>query len=97
MATLYISEYAHSTSGDSDTEQQEPAITDQTVAIGGTSTQSAAFKSNTASVRLQSDAICSFAFGANPTATATNKRMVAGINENFRVTPGHKVAVITNT
>ncbi|MBP9714802.1 MAG: hypothetical protein KBD60_14140, partial [Sterolibacterium sp.] len=77
---------------------QEPSITEQTpVVIGGGSLQSAAFNGATRVVRLHTDAICSVAFGANPTATANTKRMAANSTEYFGVEPGHKVAVITNT
>ena len=100
MAVLYIAEYDRQCV---DYIQlavpapQEPSITDQTVAIGGASVQSAAFNAKTKFVRLHTDAICSVVFGANPTAVATVKRMAAGQTEFFGVRPGDKVAVITNT
>ena len=99
MAVLYITEFS------------QPAIfnqvvpvglepgTDQTVAISGTSAQSSALKNNTQLVRLETDAICSIAFGANPTATTGNRRMAANTSEYFGVplSSGYKIAVITNT
>jgi len=100
MATLYIKEYQYVAS----TRQQsyvqigqEPPVAEQTVAIGGASAQSAAFNANTQYVRLHTDAICSVAFGANPTATISNGRMAANQTEYFGVVPGQKLAVITNT
>lgn len=74
-----------------------PPLVEQTVAISGTSTQSSAFNTKTKSIRVHTDAICSISVGSSPTATATTMRMVAGQTEYFAVTPGHKIAVITNT
>lgn len=99
MATLYISEFvdAGRFAGNNVSVAKEPCLVEQTVAIGGTSTQSSAFNSNTQLVRLHTDAICSVKFGTNPTATATTKRLAANQTEYFAVAPGLKVAVITNT
>jgi len=72
-------------------------LTTQTVAIGGSSTQSSAFNAKTFMVAVHTDAICSIEFGANPTATANSKRMAANTTEYFEVAPGDKIAVITNT
>ncbi len=99
MATLYIAEFAMLPQGSGGQPQiaPRPALTTQTVAIGGSSTQSAAFSAQTTYIRVHSDAICSTAVGSNPTATATSERMSAESTEYFGVTPGHKIAVITNT
>ena len=100
MATLYISEHA-SIMKDGGNVQiiAEPPTAEQTVSIGGTSTQSSAFGTATRVVRLHTDAICSVLFGTNPTATAAKKRMAANQTEYFSIPPGqsYKVAVITNT
>jgi hypothetical protein len=97
MAVLYITEYADTTKAPGTVQVgAEPAITNQTVAIGGTSTQSAAFNSATRMVRIHTDAICSIRFGTNPTATATTGRLAANQTEYFGVVPKDKVAVITN-
>lgn len=98
MAVLYISEYPSFSSVSQTQIGQEPS-TDQTVAITAGSVQSTAFKGNTQMVRLSTDAICSVSFGANPTASATTKRLPAGATEYFQVPVGQafKVAVITNT
>lgn len=72
----------------------------QTVAIGASSAQTTnAISNNSRVVRLHSDAICSFAVGSNPTATATSPRLAANQTEYFWVpiNSGIKVAVITNT
>lgn len=98
MASLYITEFADIGAIKGPTPIADtPANTVQKVTIGGSSTQSSAFASNTRLVRLHTDAICSVLFGSNPTATASHSRMSADTTEYFAVTPGHKVAVITNT
>lgn len=74
-----------------------PPLTTQTVAIGGSSTQSSAFDAKTKMVAVHTDAICSVEFGSNPTATASSRRMAANTTEYFEVTGAHKIAVITNT
>ncbi len=76
----------------------EPPVVEQTpVTIGAVSTQSAAFHQRTRFVRLHCDVACRVAFGVNPTASPTSKRMAAGQTEFFGVLPGHKVAVIQTT
>lgn len=100
MSNLYISEY-------SDVGHlpglipaaAEPAITDQLVNFAGASVQSNAFKNNTQVIRVHTDSICSIAFGANPTATTSNKRLVAGQTEYFTIGSysNFKIAVIANT
>lgn len=100
MAVLYVTEFGNTPSiGGLIQVAMEPANADQTVAIGGSSTSSSAFKANTALVRLETDSICSVKFGTAPTATATTRRMQAGDIEYFGVPIGqsYKVAVITNT
>lgn len=96
MATLYVTEYA-GIGGDHIQTPLEPAIAQQTVAIGGSSTASAKFNDSTRLVRLHTDAICSVAFGSTPTAVATAQRLPANATEYFAVMGGQKVAVITNT
>ena len=96
MAILFISEYSID-SLPSPTVGQEPSHTQQTVAIGVGSVQSTAFGRDTRLVRLHSDVVCSIRFGTNPTAAATDARMAANQTEYFKVIPGQKVAVITNT
>ncbi len=100
MATVFIEEFGDAGPGRGGQVLQagmQPSLTTQTVAIGGSSTQSSAFNAATRFVRIHTDAICSYAFGANPTATSSKPRMAAGQTEYFAVTPGHKVAIITNT
>lgn len=70
-----------------------PPLAEQTVTFT-TSTQSNAFNTATRLVRVQSDADCHVAVGADPTATTSGVPMTAGQAEYFAVTGGHKIAVI---
>jgi len=100
MATLYISEAVGinaDANGFIPPLMQLPPVAEQTVAIGATSAQSAAFGSNTNMIRLESDTACSVSVGVNPTATASKMRLAADSPEYFRVASGHKIAVIANT
>lgn len=94
-ATLYISEFSIGATAATQVAKQ-PEITTQTVSIGGTSTQSAAFNGNTRLIRVHTDTICSIKIGSNPTASTTTARMAADQTEYFEVNPGDKIAVITN-
>lgn len=99
MAKLYVAE-CHSIGGSGGfavAAPQMPPVAEQTVSIGGTSTQSNAFNDSTRYVRVHTDAICSIAFGPDPTATANSARLAAGQTECFSVAPGHKIAVISNS
>lgn len=100
MAKVYISEYARAgigINGQLLAVGEEPALTTQTVAIGAGSVQSSAFNASTKFIRVHTDAICSVAFGSNPTATASTPRLAANSTEYFAVNKGDKIAVITNT
>jgi hypothetical protein len=100
MAAAYISEYVTvgvpGPDGVSFQAPVEPAIAEQLVAISGSSTQSAAFNSQTRMIRVNVDSVASLAFGLNPTATTSIKRLSAGQTEYFCVNGGSKVAVISN-
>lgn len=98
MATVYITEYQKlSGSGTPFQAPLEPPNASQTVAIGGSTVQSAVFNKHTYLIRVHTDAICSIEVGANPTATAASKRFAANQTEYFAVTPTLRLAVITNT
>lgn len=97
MATLYICEYSDVLHGPGESSVGMEPGTDQTPITISTSSQSLAFKANTRLVRIHTDAICSIVFGANPTATTSNKRLPANQTEYFGVVPGMKLAVVTNT
>lgn len=106
MATLYITEFADATVADltgSVTLQwpipapMTPPVAEQHIAITGSSTASAAFNANTTFVMVETDAICSLAWGSSPTAVTTAQRMAANEVRFYGVVPGQKVAVISNT
>lgn len=100
MATLYITEFkglGTDITGSSVACGIHPPVTTQTIAIGGTSTQSSAFNAATKVIRVHTDVICSVAIATNPTAAATSPRMAAGQTEYMSVVPGDKIAVISNT
>lgn len=98
MATVYITEYVGPMMQIGIIPiAQEPEIASQTVAIGAGSVQSSAFNLATTFIRVHTDAICSVKVGSNPTATAASKRLAANQTEYFGVSPGHKIAVITNS
>lgn len=101
MAKLYITEFKEIglqlTGARPIQAALQPAQTDQTPVAIGAEAKSAAFGATTTLVRLHTDAICSIAFGASPTATTSNARMAADQTEYFAVVPGQKVSVISNT
>lgn len=100
MAKLYITEFRSlgtDAFGNPVASGILPPLATQTVAIGGTSTQSAAFNAATKVIRIHTDVICSFEVGTNPTATANSARMAAGQTEYISVIPADKIAVISNT
>jgi hypothetical protein len=98
MATLYVAEFdSVGGSGNFVTQAANmPPLAEQTVAIGGSSTQSSAFNASTKFLRIHTDAICSVAVGTSPTATAANMRLAANQTEYLTVKGGAKIAVITN-
>jgi hypothetical protein len=92
LSKLYVTQYAQ---GDAHCAKEPPL--DDTPVTFGAEVKSAAFNPLTTFVRLHTDAICSVAFGKNPTATTEHRRMVAGQTEYFAVESGFKVSVIANT
>lgn len=100
MAVLYIAEFAN-LGGQGNFPVQAagvPPIAEQTISISGSSTACTnAFNKNTNFVRIETDSICSIAFGTSPTATTGNMRLAANTTEYFSVPPGYKVAVISNS
>lgn len=101
MALLYITEFSDlplTDTGIPDFAMTPPVVDQTPVTVSGTSATSAAFNAITRFVRLESDVVCSVAFGANPTATTSNARLAAnGAGEYFGVVAGAKVAVIANS
>ena len=96
MPACYISEYPGGAPMGSQAPP-EPALAEQSVAIGGGSAQSQPFSGGTKMIRVNVDATCSIAIGTDPTAAANAKRLAANQTEFFVVQPGHRLAVIQNT
>lgn len=103
MSTLYITEFATQARDAAGYIVQGtpvyPATAEQTVAIGGASTKSNTLQPNTTIVELCSDVVCSIELGANPTATATTRRLAANVPVQIGVPAGSgfRAAVISNT
>lgn len=102
MAKLFVTEFsdiAQTVRGSAPVASVVGYVEQTPVVIGAGSLQSAAFATTTILVRISTDAICSIAWGANPTATTNTMRMSADKDEYFFVPPGlsYKVAVIANT
>jgi hypothetical protein len=95
-ATCYIAEFPLLAESGVQVARQ-PTVATQTVTVTGTSAQSAAFSGDTRLVRIHCDAIVSFLFGTNPTATTASPRLAADQTEYFSVPVGAKVAFITNS
>ena len=99
-ATLYISEFATGVSTIGSQQAQiypQASLTDQTVALSGTTARSAAFNAKTHAVMLMCDQGCSVAFGGSSvTAATTNYLLQQGIPYTFSVSPATFVAGITN-
>ncbi len=102
MATLYVSEFSQLVMVPNGLAAmaQQPPLQEQIIAIGsGSVALTFPFLPATKFVRLHTDAVCSVAIGAAPTATATKSRMAANQTEYFGVpqNSGWTVAVITNS
>jgi hypothetical protein len=64
---------------------------------GGGSIQSQAFSGDTRMIEVTCDSVCSVVVGGqNPVATVNDSRFYIGRVNYFIVTPGDKLAVITN-
>lgn len=98
---LYITEFAgrRNARDGVDPFPIQPALAEQTVAVGVASVQSEAFNAGTDLVRVTTDVVCSIKFGTNPTATVATMRLAAGTVDYFTVPAGqaYKVAVISNS
>jgi hypothetical protein len=100
MANVRVTEYTGLGSDPNGSVQAVagPATKEQIVAIGVLAL-SAGFNAATTIIRVHAEAICAIAVGGTaPVATTgTSARMIAGQTEYFRVVPGDKIAVITDT
>lgn len=109
MAVVTITEYAQPSDMPFGPQAAyEPPVAEQTVAISGSSVQSAAFNVRTNLVRLNFDAAACISFGVAPVALVSSgtsasapgsQRFTAGQTEFKNVRPGTalKVAVITTS
>ena len=105
MAVLYVTEYTNvgrELKANISQSAAEPALAQQSVAIGAGSVTSANFNAKTRLIRVHTDNICSIKIGAAVTAVATAQRMAANQTEYFAITPeaiaaGCQIAVILNT
>ena len=98
MATLYIAEYSRlpQVSGGQPQIAAEPAIATQVVTYS-TTTASAAFDAKTNFIAITSPGIFSYTVGKTPTATTSHFRVPADAILFMAVTPGDKIAAVTNT
>ena len=98
MADLYIAEFASlpDIKGGKAQIWGEPGITTQKVTYS-TTAQSAAFNAQTRFIAISSPGIFSYTVNDNPTATTSHFRVPADQILCFAVTPGHKIAAVTNT
>ena len=98
MAFIYIREYSEIVVRNGATMVgREPGFDQPRLAITAGSLQSQPFQPKTALVRIETDVVCSVAYGMNPIATVLAGRMAANQTEYFGVNPGDMVAVIANT
>lgn len=100
MAFAFITEYLRQPQDGIDRvlpAGHEPGLAVQKVAIGAGSVQSAAFNARTRFIAVNVDATCSYVVGSNPTADANKMRIPQNGTIYLGVTPGDKIAFITNT
>jgi hypothetical protein len=73
------------------------AGTTQTIAVSGTSAQSAAFSGASGYIRVVATTFCHVRSGTNPTATTSNMPICPYVPEYFAIGLGEKLAVIQNS
>lgn len=78
--------------------QSLPAVkitgTNQAIAVGAASVQSAAFGTGVSLIRVATTVDCYIAQGSNPTASSSTPLLTAGSIEHFVVAAGEKLAAI---
>ncbi|EJN15695.1 hypothetical protein PMI42_00712 [Bradyrhizobium sp. YR681] len=75
---------------------QEPALTDQSpVDFTSGEAKSAAFNASTSLIEIICNAQAAYLIGANPTATANNSWVPAGVSKFIGVKPSDKISFIT--
>lgn len=71
-----------------------PALLSENITSSASSAQSSEMPEKTELVRISSDVNIKVAFGENPTAVATDVRIIANTPEYFTIFPGYRIAVI---
>jgi hypothetical protein len=101
MASLWIRQYSRVGSAGSANSgvgnipiPEEPGVDLAVVTISGTSAQSAVVAQESAYVSIIGDVDFHYVVALNPTATANNLRMTAGVEKSFKIPSGFKIAVI---
>lgn len=97
MAKAYITEFADLPTYNNGVMAKWSRVVEQTPVTFTTSTQSAAFGTNTRYILFTADSIFSWTIGSNPTATTNSMRFAADTLYHIEVQPGDKIAFITNT
>ena len=69
-------------------------LSNESVAIGASSVQSAAQPDDATFVALTANGACFFEIGQNPTATTSSRYMSDGATRFFKINSGDKIAVI---
>lgn len=95
MATAWISEYASLPPGVNEAQiAGEPPIVSQTVTFT-TTVASNAFSAVTRFIQFETSADAHYLVGANPSATTSHMKYVAGKGYFCAVQPGQKIAFVT--
>lgn len=100
MAVCYIREYQNIAQMHGGVAiGQEPALTNQNVAVGASHAESSPFQSSTRMVRVHVDTISCINIGppGSTIAVTTAGRMAANQTEYFGVVAGHVLSVIAGT
>lgn len=96
MATLWVREYKLiGSAGAGKIEVAQEPGTDQTPVTFTTTTQSAAFASDTQYIAIHGSAAFHYVVGSNPTATTGALKVPADTIVYIGVTGGHKIAAVT--
>jgi len=95
MSTLYIAEFKAigKSSGSSLQAPLEPPLSEQTVTFTTSSVQGSALNHATRLVRIHVDADSHFAVGSSPTATTSNRKMIAGQTEYLAIPQGSSLNI----
>ena len=99
---LYVTEYsmlAREDHGKPIATGQEPAENEFTITLSGTSAQSGQLANATRFVMVHTSEICHIAFGTNPTATTSHRRLPADATVFYGIKAGSelRIAAITGT